>query len=255
MNRKFARLAVTVTLGCWLLGVSAQGQPAATPEKVFEPAAKEVLERYLEVTGGRAAYERVTSRRMTLSLTVVGQGITGQVTMQAKAPNKLLVVQEITGMGQSVTGFDGEAAWEKSPMMGNRLIEGDELAQMRERAFFNVATEPEKVFATIRHTGEATVDGKPAHRIELINEAGTTVQFYDKESGLLVRQDSVIKSPMGELPVVMTFSDYKKVDGILYAHTMIQNIGPAVIETKLLSLEHNVAIPDDAFAVPADLKR
>lgn len=242
----------TWVIGCLLLSGTSFAQ---AQEPVYEPEARAVLERYLEVTGGRAAYERVTARRMTLSLTVVGQGITGQVSMQAKAPNKLLVVQEIAGIGQSVTGFDGETAWEKSPMMGNRIIDGDELTQMKERAFFNVATEPEKVFPSIRHKGETEINGRPAHRIELTNEAGTTVQFYDKETGLLVRQDSVIKSPMGELPVTMTFSDYKEVDGIKYAHTMIQMIGPAVIETTLVSLEHNPEIPDETFAVPAELKR
>lgn len=228
---------------------------ATAQEKVFQPEAKAVLDRYIEVTGGREAYEKLTSRVLKLSLDVVGQGISGTVTMQAKAPNKLVVTQEVGGMGQSVRGFDGETAWEKSPMMGNRLIDGVELAQIKEQAFFNITLEPTRVFPQIKHGGEVMVDGKAAHRIELTNDTGTTVQFFDKESGLLVRQESVVKSPMGDLPVSMTFADYKEVNGILFSHTMIQNVGPATIETKVVSLEHNVDLPDTLFAVPPELKK
>lgn len=221
----------------------------------YDPKAKAIIEKYIEVTGGKAAYDNLTSRKMTLALEVRGQNLKGTIEMTAKSPDLLHVKQEITGIGGSEQGFDGTTAWEKNPMTGDRLVTGDELVQFKERAYFDIATAPEKAFPTIRLAGEETFDGKVADKVELVNASGTTTQLYSRETGLLLKQQSTIKSPQGEIPVTMTFADYRDVDGIKVAHTMIQDLGMAIVETKITELKHNVEIDDSVFAVPAELKK
>lgn len=237
------------------VAIAQETPKSAAPAGGYDPKAKAIVDKYVEVTGGKEAYEKLKTRKLTMSLVVKGQNVTGKVTVLGKVPNMLHVEQEISGMGGSQQGFDGKVAWEKNPMTGNRVLDGEELKQFEERAFFNVATEPEKVYPTIRFAGEETINGKVADKIEMINDAGTTTQYFDRESGLIVMQKSIIKSPMGEIPVTMTFADYKEVDGIKVAYTMVQDMGMAVVEMKVEDLKHNVEVDDAVFAVPADMKK
>src|SRR2546429_190747 len=70
----------------------------------------DVLNKYVDALGGAAALRAVTSRVMKGTITVPA-GAKGSIAIFAKAPNKLLTVTSITGLGESREGYDGTTAW------------------------------------------------------------------------------------------------------------------------------------------------
>ena len=75
---------------------AAQGVPAPPPP-VPLPTAKQVLDRYLEVTGGRAAHEKARHRTLTGTFEIKGTGTKGTLLLQQSAPDKMTTRIEIPG--------------------------------------------------------------------------------------------------------------------------------------------------------------
>ena len=78
--------------------------------------------------------------------------------------------------------------------------------------------------------------------------------YFDQESNLAVRVDMVVENPMGTIPFTSYMSDYRDIDGILIPHTVeVEVMGQKrVIKTE--SVEHNVELPADRFALPAEVR-
>ncbi len=67
----------------------AETKPAATAETRL-PLADEVLDKYVEALGGKAAFEKLTSRVMKGDFELTTMGVTSVAEIYAKAPNKWL---------------------------------------------------------------------------------------------------------------------------------------------------------------------
>ena len=59
----------------------------AAPDEPL-PKAEEILDKFVEVTGGKAAYENVRNEKWTGSFEFVGKGIKGTITSYRADPNK-----------------------------------------------------------------------------------------------------------------------------------------------------------------------
>ena len=108
----------------WILSAAPAPAPAAapTPRSAPLPSAKQVLDRYLEVTGGRAAYEKTRHRTLTGSFELKALGVTGTLLLQQSAPDKMVTRIDVPGLGSIVKGTDGVHAWEVSAAAGARTF-------------------------------------------------------------------------------------------------------------------------------------
>ena len=82
------------------------------------PKAETILDRYVEVTGGKAAYEKHTHEKMTGTILIPGVGMTGNVTRYAMAPDKEYSVLQLGPLGKAESGFSSGVAWEKNAIRG-----------------------------------------------------------------------------------------------------------------------------------------
>src|SRR5262245_65576576 len=108
-------------------------QPAKAPEAAaktttVEPSVDQILDKYVQAIGGRQAVEKITSRVTKGTFEVSTMGLKGELEVYAKAPNKTLRVQNLSGVGEILDGYDGKIAWSQNPMMGLREKDGAELA-------------------------------------------------------------------------------------------------------------------------------
>ena len=78
------------------------------------------------------------------------------------------------------------------------------------------------------------------------------IDYYDKVTGLLVRRED---AEQGMEASYQLFSDHRKVDGIVHAFTTKIVNGPTEILVTIDHIEHNVALPEERFAMPAELKK
>src|SRR6185503_10868787 len=114
---------------CLALLWSLSAAQAPPPPPAPLPPAKQILDRYVEVTGGRAAYEKGKHRTLTGTFELKGMGMKGSLLLQQSAPDKMRTQIDVPGVGSIVKGTDGIQAWEVSAVTGPRLLEGTEKSE------------------------------------------------------------------------------------------------------------------------------
>ena len=82
------------------------------------PKAETILDRYVEVTGGKAAYEKRKNAIETGTIEVKAQGLKGTYTRYSAEPAEAYSVAEIEGVGKIEDGIHNGIAWDKNPMLG-----------------------------------------------------------------------------------------------------------------------------------------
>ncbi|MDQ6698752.1 MAG: hypothetical protein M3Z36_01045, partial [Acidobacteriota bacterium] len=122
-------------LGCVALIVA--GTHAGIYAQDALPKGEAVLDKYVEATGGKAAYAKVHNSITKGRMEIVGQGVKGDLTVYSAEPSKMYSVFEIDGVGKIEEGTDGTVAWSLSALQGARVKEGEEKAVALRSANFN----------------------------------------------------------------------------------------------------------------------
>ncbi|MFO0960762.1 MAG: hypothetical protein U0800_25555 [Isosphaeraceae bacterium] len=208
-----------------------------------------------EVTGGKSAYEKVKGRLTRAKIELPAAGVSGKITIN-QSGDKALILTEIEQIGTIQQGVADGVAWEVNPLTGPRVLEGDEKAGMLRSSRLDSEVNWRKYYPKAEAAGVEMVDGKPAYKLVLTPAEGNpTTQYYDQKSGLLVRSDSKQKSPMGEIPVEVYYSDYKKVDGILMPFKSVQQMFTQELVLTIDEVKNNPEIPASTFAIPAEVQK
>ena len=226
-------------------------KPLVAPTKKPLPSAATILDKYIEVTGGKAAYAKIKSTTMTGTISITAQGLKGTVEVQAKAPNKFYTAQTFDQIGKTEVGFDGKIGWQKSPFQGLQETKGMEFAQLREQSLFNSPLYWRQQYAKVEVIGVRQVEGKDAYVVRLIPKNGKpTIQYYDTETFYIVRSDTIQESPQGSIPVESYLSDYRAVDGVKTAFHVRSRLAATEIVTDITELKNNVPVADSIFLKP-----
>lgn len=243
--------------------VSAQNTPAKPVEKPAAPAAEaaadlmsgeEVMERYLKVTGGREAYEAVKSVTLTGTLEM-GMGMTGKMKVYVLSSGKMRSDMTIEGVGEITSGTDGETVWSDNPMQGPRILEGSERDMTLQSSRIADEANWRERYKKVETVGVEMVNSKPAYKVEITPKEGSKrVAYYDKESGLLVKQTMKMESQMGEMPVEVFISDYKTVGGVMFPFKTRTLVMTQEMVATFDSVEVNTEIPAEKFELPDDIK-
>ena len=230
-----------------LTAQDAPAKPAAEDAKLPTPA--EVVDRFIEVTGGKDAYLAHKFRTTSGYFEMPAMGMKGPMVVRQAAPNLMSASIELPGMGAMTTGFNGTTGWSINPMQGPMIMEGKQLDQMRREADFFGSVDMLKNFKESRVVGVADFKGEACHQLKLTSEDGITNVYFSVDTGLMVGRKSVEASPMGEVASVMTISDYKDFGGVLTAtRQTIEAMGQTqVMVTESVTYDE---IEADAFALP-----
>jgi hypothetical protein len=229
------------------------GRSWAQEEKL--PKAEEVLDRAIEALGGKAALEKIHNRVSKGSFEMPAQGTKGTVVSYEAAPNKSYTAIDLPGMGKVESGTDGEVYWELSPMVGARILEGEEKAFRVREGRFNAPLYWRELYKKAECVGTDTVDDHPCYKIVMTPEIGSPqTVYYDRKSYLTLKVDMTVKGPMGEMPVEVLIDDYKKIDGVMVPHKIVQRMMGMEQTLTLDRVENNVDIPADRFALPEAVK-
>ncbi|MCP4659170.1 MAG: hypothetical protein GY856_27485, partial [bacterium] len=219
------------------------------------PKAEEILDGYVEATGGEAAYAKLTNRVGKATIELAAQGITFSTTIYHARPNKLYSVAEAEAFGKIESGTDGDVVWEINLMTGPQIKEGEERAFLLRSSALDSVVNWREYFKEVEYAGQETIDERPCHKIVLTPEEGKPeTRYYDQESHLLVKIEMTLQLPMGPIPMEVYSSDYRAVDGILMAHrARVLTMGMERIVTTE-SIEHNVELPADLFDLPGEIQ-
>jgi hypothetical protein len=184
------------------------------------PTAKEVVERYDQAIGGRDAIVHHTSSTMRGAMQLHDGDKLVQLPFVYYAGAPYLRLERVTlpnGAGDVLNGFDGETAWSfdprPGPQTGAKTYTGDDRESQKRDADFYYPLDELSWFKSMETVGVEDFEGRPCYRLHGINNWGKqNDHLYDKETGLLTAYD--FESGLG--PTHEIFSDYKKIDGVLF---------------------------------------
>ena len=212
---------------------------AALPEGI---TATSVLEKYIEAIGGAAKVNSITS----LKLVYEGEAMGSKIKIEEK---------------RTADKFSQTTYMNDNAMMGV-VAKGDELymkqgankmplpEDMKSDMESVLGIFPEQTLlakGTSKLVGTEQIDGKEAYKIELPGKVAQTTLFYDVETGLKVKEMSVITMNGQTQNQTAILKDYKEVDGIKFPAIKSQSMGSQQIEVKLLEAIVNSGITDADF--------
>jgi hypothetical protein len=186
---------------------------------------------------------------------ILGAGVVLNLTLYAAAPANIYTVAESDATGRIESGVADGVAWEISAQRGAIVKDGPERDDALRDAIFDRLAHWKDHLKSAECTGVADVNGSPAYRVVATPKTGSPQTFYfDRESGLLVRTETAVNSAAGPVPVVAEPGDFRQVDGITMAFTSrLKLMGQERVVT-IETVEQNVAIPADRFALPPGIK-
>jgi len=218
--------------------------------------AEQVLNKYVQALGGAAALAKLTS--FTGKGTYEGfDSDFGQVPVDvyAKSPEMRAMVVHMKG-GDSTSTYDGRDGWAAGPvtlapipvvqLFGGGL-EGARLdAQMTFPAQIKqILTDWKAGYPSL------TVDGHPLDIIEGKMPSGVRVRLYfDKTTGLLVRQVRNTETLVGTITTHVIYSDYRPVAGVKVPFQWQTTWVDGQYTVKLASVQPNATIDAARFGKP-----
>jgi len=247
-------LAVLVPVTLCLAQEEQKKPEAAAPaakESVSLPTLDQILDKFTESSGGKAAIEKITSRYVKGTFEIPSMGASGTVEIYAKAPSKSYTLIDVPGFGMIQQGYDGTVAWEDNPMTGPRDLAGSELAARKRDVDFYRELHFKELYPQMVVKGKEKVGEREAYLVEATPAEGKPEKmFFDAENGLLIRFDAERESPQGVALLETYLEDYRDVDGVKTPFT-IRQVNPTFSMTiKFGELKNNIEIDDSKFAKP-----
>jgi hypothetical protein len=214
-----------------------------------------ILDKYVDVTGGRAAYEKIETEMATGTLELTGMGLSGTLTSYRAAPNKSYTLVDFGAAGKAEEGSNGEVVWSMNAAEGPRIKEGDERALAMRNNAVHGEIRWRDFYKKTELAGTEEVGGKACYKLVLTpNEGAPETRYYDKSSNLLVKVVMPITTPNGAATAELNLSDYRDEGGIVVAHTIAQTLPGVDILVKIQAIKHNPEIPAGRFDLPAEIK-
>jgi hypothetical protein len=248
-----------IALACAIACSVAVAQPATEPTtqpattRAALPTAQQVIDRYIEATGGKAAYDSLKSRRAEGTFSMADLGVEAKMTVLMRSDDRAVVTIEVPNVGTFRQGMADGVVWTIRPTDGPRILTGAE-AVATARTLRMVSEITLDGYRDAKVLDVVALNGRAAYRMQLTALADTLeTRFYDVETGLLVRTIGKTGSTLGEITVSSNFTDYEDAPPIRMPMKVQQMLPGASPESAMTKVEHNVEIADEVFALPPEI--
>src|SRR5580658_4579676 len=219
------------------------------------PSADQIFDKYLQAVGGAQKAAAITST--VFKGTYQGYAEPkAPVDIYVKAPNQRTMIVHTDG-GDRTTTFDGSNGWMAAPAMDKpfpviRYTDGD-LDALRLDAVLSFPAGIKQAL-TKPLVGSSSIDDKDVVVVQGTTNGGrSSIKLYfDKQSGLLVRQVRYADTILGRVPIQVDYSDYRDVAraGVKLPFHVITTWTDGRSDVLLTSAETNVAIDAAKFNQP-----
>jgi len=205
-----------------------------------QPAAEQIIGRYIQALGGAERLASVKSYIATgTSVGFGGFGGGAKVTVYAKAPDQRTLIidfKDTPGRGDTTRSYDGHRGWLRTPLniLGEYEQSGSELDGTRFDALMSFPGQIQQVLTKLRVGLPITISDLPAPSSQSSKEENVGIGqdrlvdvvqgngprdllvtlYFDHDSGLLLRVIRYSKSPIGRFPTQIDLTDYRDVGGI-----------------------------------------
>jgi outer membrane lipoprotein-sorting protein len=223
--------------------------------------AEEILDKSVAAMGGRAAFEKVKTRSMTGTITLMTPAgdIPGSIEVLNARPNKTrtLIKADLSAFGAGPLvidqRFDGQDGYVLDSLQGNRDITGNQLDNMRSAGFPHPFLDYKQNGITVKLQGKEAVGSGEAYVIVFEPAKGSTIRhFVDAESMLPVKFVLTVNVPQvgADVEQTTTLEDYREVDGIKMPFKLMSSSSLQSFSVTLDKVAHNVEADEKLFSKP-----
>jgi hypothetical protein len=260
--------------------------PALEPDDIVTPlpglpSPESILDKYIQASGGAQRLAGLTSfdARGT-SVGFGGFGGGGDVEIVAKAPDKratIILFKQETGRGDQIRSYDGAAGWIRTPLnvLGEYQLNGSPLDGARLDAQLSFPGQIKQILTNLKTGSPTSITDLPApasqsllqqditqgqtHSVDVVQGTATrgliVTLYFDRQTGLLLRELRYGASPIGRVPTQIDYADYRDVNGIKLPFRITYAWLDGRDSIVLTDIKTNVAIDEAKFGRPAPLKR
>lgn len=225
------------------------------PQAIAGPSADQILDKYIQAIGGAQQLTNLTS--FAAKGTYIGYDTDEQkvpLELYAQAPNQRTTIVH-TLIGDSTTTYDGRAGWIAATDKPMPLLEltGGDLDAVQVDANLSFPVRIKQDFIKWRAGFPATtIDDREVQIVEADTAGGSRVKLYfDKQSGLLVRQVRYNQTLVGINPSHIEYSDYRPVAGVNIPFHWVVTWTDGQATIQLTEVQPNAVIDRAKFAKPS----
>lgn len=223
---------------------------------------EEIIENYLENTGGKANWKDLKGLKMSAKLNQGGLEIPIEIVSLADGRTYTKFSFQGNEFYQNV--FDGETLWGVN-FQSLKAEKSD--AETTANFKLNLNDFPDSFLNykengyTAELLGTETIDGAETYKVKLVKEPLTidgkevedvTFYYFDMEAFVPIAQDSEVKQgPQAGVIQRITQSDFDEVDGLYFPYSITQGVkdGPSQ-PINVQTIEVNPDIDESLFAFP-----
>jgi hypothetical protein len=223
--------------------------PGAKPAEAM-PTADQVLEKYVQAVGGKAAIEKLKSQ--TLKGTYQPQRGNSDVPLEVVQSGDKIFITVTTPQGSNTRAFDGTKGWSKAGNQMREMETGDVMSIKDLAVAFDVLKLREP-FPKFNFRGKDKIGDREAYiLVGALPDKRRVRLYFDVQTGLLVREQIFNQLPVAIDPTQFDFEDYRDVDGVKMPFTVRTLYAePGFSGTrKFTEIKHNVKVEDTQFAAP-----
>jgi hypothetical protein len=170
-----------------------------------------------------------------------------------KRPDKVKVVIAYNGI-EIITMYDGVKGYMINPLTGMDEpveIPAEQLGSVQEYNMFRSSFLDAFQAGRVKLEGEEEVDGKPAYKVAITDEAGTvTYAYIDKDSFLTVKTTRKVNQMGQDMEVESYVKEYTDVDGVMFGKVITQFVNGMELGGMVFDkIELNKEIEDSVFTI------
>ena len=204
-------------------------------------SANGVVLNYLEAIGGKEKVESVNAVSMLGEAEF--QGMKLQLMNINAKPNKLVVMMMMMGNVLMKQAFNGEEGYIQQQGVNNPFPQ-EEIDKLKKSSLpfeeIGWLDNEDVKFSSIESEG-----GKELYALEV---NGDTYVYYDKETGLKIKQTQSASMPDGtKVSQTTYYENYISVDGILFPHILKVPMGPQNMDFNMIQIVVNPEVSDADF--------
>ena len=204
-------------------------------------SANGVVLNYLEAIGGKEKVEAVNAVSMLGEAEF--QGMKLQLMNINAKPNKLVVMMMMMGNVLMKQAFNGEEGYIQQQGVNNPFPQ-EEIDKLKKSSlpFEEIGWLDN---GDVKFSSIETEDGRELYALEV---NGDTYVYYDKETGLKIKQTQNASMPDGtKVSQTTYYENYISVDGILFPHILKVPMGPQNMDFNMTKIVVNPEISDADF--------
>jgi len=224
------------------------GPGGADRKEPSGPSPEQLLDKYLQASGGASAIDSIASRVMKGTIDFGGKSL--PIDIYSRAPDKRISFTHMAE-GDSVTAYNGREGWLGIPGHPLREMHGSDLEGASLDADLHLPAHLKSMFTEMRSAGTEKIGDRETYVVVGNREGNPPVRLYfDEQSGFLVRLIRFGETALGWMPTRIDYADYRSTDkvSIPYRWTLARPGGRFTIQ--LSDVRQNVPVEDSVFVKP-----